>query len=345
MHILIVKTSSLGDIIQTFDVLTYLHDRIPGVKIDWIAAKQFNPLLEAHPLVHRAIPFCLKTLRKTKYDVVFDLQGNCKSAFFTLFARAKDKVGRGKKSVREWPNLLVTHHHFDPPPHLNIRLQYINLVQQYFNDPTPPYLRPIRLRLTEPLPSLPSGPRVMVCLGSRWPNKQLSLSTTLAFLRLLPSYSFLLLWGSEGEKTDCQFLQSHLPNAVIIPKMSLPTWQNLMYEVDLVLSVDSAALHLCGTTSTASYGIFGPTSSKIFAPLNAMTYQGTCPYHQQFLKQCPYLRVCPTGACMKMVSAEALISRLERRAHQQQNEQHVAVSAESPLQLVPTCPEQHQQLP
>jgi heptosyltransferase I len=306
MRILIVKTSALGDILQSFDVLTYLHDRIPNVEIDWIAEQAFLPLLEAHPLIRRAIPFSLSKLRSSIYDVLFDLQGNCKSALCTLLARSTTKVGRGRRSVREWPNLFATQHHFDPPAELNIRLQYINIVQQFFQDQALPRLKPIRLHSDDPLPLLPPAPRIMVCLGSRWPNKRLSSSTALSLLRKFASYSLLLIWGTPSEEAECRFLRSHLPNAWIIPKLSLPCWQNLMYEVDCVFSVDSAALHLCGTTSTPSLGIFGPTSAKIFAPPRSVFYQGICPYNQKFVKQCRHLRTCPTGACIRSLDQETL---------------------------------------
>src|SRR5882724_4710863 len=101
--ILIVKTSSLGDIIQAFNVLDDLHNRFPTASIDWAVEASFHSIVAAHPLVRRAIPLAIKrrrnlwgalrALRQDRYDLVFDLQANCKSGLITLLARGGIKVG------------------------------------------------------------------------------------------------------------------------------------------------------------------------------------------------------------------------------------------------------------
>lgn len=134
--ILIVKTSAIGDVIQTFFALEYLQKQFPDAKIDWVAEESIAPLLRAHPMIHRVITIrskawaktlfskqmwreffaFFKGLRGTSYDVLFDLQGNGKSALVTLCAKAQEKVGFGRKSVREKCNLLATRRRFDFPP-------------------------------------------------------------------------------------------------------------------------------------------------------------------------------------------------------------------------------------
>ena len=126
MNILIVKTSSIGDIIQAFPVLQYLKIRFPEASIDWVVEKEYQELVQAHPLVRRAIPFgsrlwrkkplsswksiwgFFKSLRQESYDLLFDLQGNIKSSFITANSRAREKVGLGWKSVPELPNFFTT---------------------------------------------------------------------------------------------------------------------------------------------------------------------------------------------------------------------------------------------
>src|SRR3989344_3286320 len=144
LQILIIKTSSLGDIIQAFPILNALLRRFPRASIDWVVEEALAPLVSAHPLVRKTIPFniqglkknglrasawkslwsSLRELRRDRYDLVFDLQANTKSGLLTALARACAKVGFGPKSVREWPNLLATNVRFDIPRQLNIRLQH-----------------------------------------------------------------------------------------------------------------------------------------------------------------------------------------------------------------------------
>ncbi len=335
-RVLIVKTSSLGDIVQTLNVLDDLHCRFPSAVIDWAVEACFQPIVAAHPLIRRAIPLdiknrrhlwtALKELRKEEYDVIFDLQGNCKSGVITFLARGKVKVGYGLKSVREWPNVLATNVRFNISRQKNIRSFYLELIEKYFKQPTPTEIDGVRFHIAEEervkvaaiLAAAPSNYQIMVCPGAKWTNKQVSLETWIEFLQKIEKESgasFLFMWGDEAEKALCAQIASHLTTTAIVDKLPIPTWQNLMSEVDLVIAVDSSALHLCGTTSTPSFSIFGPTSPEVFKPMGMRhcAIQGACPYGRTFQKQCPILRSCPTGACIKNLTAQELFAAYQNR--------------------------------
>ncbi len=328
-RILIVKTSSLGDIVQSFIVLSDLKRRFPEVLIDWAVEASFSQIVAAHPLVSRAIPLdikgrrhlfsALKDLRREKYDLIFDLQGNCKSGVVTMLARGKVKVGYGFRSVREWPNILATEVRFDISKQQNIRLFYLELIERYFQNSFSREMAGVRFKIEESeeekiqtlLKGFSEGLKIMVCPGSRWPNKQLKESTLREFLEKIQEHyncHFFLIWGEEAEKALCLELAKQISGATVIDKLPLPTWQNLMNEMDLVLAVDSSALHLAATTRAPTFSIFGPTSPHIFKPIGERHFavQGPCPYGRAFEKQCPALRSCPTGACIKDLKAEWL---------------------------------------
>jgi len=334
--VLIVKTSSLGDIIQAFHVLNDLHGRFPSVAIDWVVEAAFHPIVAAHPLVRRAIFLDIKgrkglwkglrELRREKYDLIFDLQGNCKSGMIALLARGKVKVGYDFRSVREWPNVLATHVRFHVSEQESIRTFYLKLIEQYFQTPRLAEMEGVRFhigseekqKISQILGKVLSHCKIMVCPGSKWVNKQLKSETWAAFLQKVEQVtqaSFLLIWGDELERALCEELAAGLKTALVVDKLPLPTWQNLMNEVDLVIAVDSSALHLCGTTSTPSFSIFGPTSPEVFKPIGQRHFaiQGSCPYGREFKKQCTVLRSCPTGACIKGLTAEALFEGFENR--------------------------------
>src|SRR4030065_2966952 len=115
MNFLIIKTSSIGDIIHTFPVVEYLKTRFPGYSCDWIVEEEYAPLLKAHPNVNEVLTIATRKWRRSwfqknsytelrqamtrlknkSYDVIFDLQGNTKSAVLTYFAKGNQKVGYG----------------------------------------------------------------------------------------------------------------------------------------------------------------------------------------------------------------------------------------------------------
>jgi heptosyltransferase I len=339
MNFLIVKTSSIGDVIQTFPILEYIKKRYPSAVIDWVIENEYLPLVQSHPSVRKAIPFHSRTwrkalfplatwreikqfsqrLRQEKYDILFDLQGNTKSALITTLAAAKEKVGLGWKSVREFPNFFATHKHIDIDESLQIQQRYLQIVQKFFGDADPFTPQGVALKLTPEeenrLASLLAlgAPRVMVACGSRWTNKQLSEKTLSEFLQKMAAEEnpyFYLIWGSPEEKETADRLQELFPGrSRSFGKLSFPLWQALMRGMDLVIAVDSAALALCGTTQTPSLSFFGPSVAAVYKPLgdHHKAWQGSCPYGQKFESRCPLLRSCKTGACLKSISSEQLI--------------------------------------
>ncbi len=125
--ILIVKPSSLGDIVHSLAVLSTLHEHFPKAKIDWVVAGGFEGMLENHPIVNRLwiikkdqwkkLSLLIKTaqdlrelflaLRAEEYDLVIDLQGLLRSGFITQATKAPVRIGF--KEAREGSRLFYTH--------------------------------------------------------------------------------------------------------------------------------------------------------------------------------------------------------------------------------------------
>ena len=120
---------------------------------------------------------------------------------------------------------------------------------------------------------------------------------------------FLFIFGNEEEKRIAESLDVHFnERSIPVGDLSLPLWQALMWEMDGVIAVDSAALHLCGTTQTPSFSVFGPTLPSYFKPMEPrhVAVHGSCPYGRTFSSQCPVLRTCATGACIRQLPADEL---------------------------------------
>lgn len=328
MQILIVKTSALGDILHTFPILDYLQEHFPEANVDWVVEGRFAQLVRRHPLVRRTLEIDSRGWRKNlwkgrkgigvfkrelqevTYDWLFDLQGNCKSGLVTWLAKAVEKVGFGRGTVPEWPNLLVTKRRYNPPRGRNIREDYLYLVAESLESPCVMPAKRTALEVTAKErtevdqflahPSLQGG-RTLVCPGSAWPNKRLAVDQLVTLCTKMEG-RFVWLWGSDEERGVAhQLLQHFGQRSRIAPKLSLPALQYLITQVDLVVTMDSLPLHLCALTDTPSYSLFGPSLAAKYAPLGEQhrAVQGECPYGRVFTKRCPKLRSCPTGLCMK----------------------------------------------
>lgn len=120
MRILIVKTSSMGDVIHTLPAITELGDKIKDITIDWVVEDSFIDIPKYHKYINKIIPvatrkwrknlFCkknrneiksfLQNLRSEYYDYVIDAQGLLKSVLISKFARAKLSHGLDAMSAR-----------------------------------------------------------------------------------------------------------------------------------------------------------------------------------------------------------------------------------------------------
>lgn len=316
MKILIIKASAIGDILQAFYVLEPIKKQFPNAQIDWVVEAPFRDIVDAHPLIDQTIAIdtkkwrkfkslgSLKTavskIRSTRYDYVIDLQGNIKSGLVSLFAKGL-KGGYGRKTAPEKVNTFFTNKPIDPKPHQNQRQDYLDIVKGTIG-----FESELKYETLEPKPIK----KIMVCPGSAWPNKQLTDETLIDFLQKIASSdrSFYLVWGSQKEKVTCEKVKAALPKSEVIDRRPIPQLADLMRTMDLVIAMDSMALHLAADLKVATFSLFGPSLGERYKPLNnlAVVYQGPCPYGRTFERRCPLMRTCETGACLKEADPEAL---------------------------------------
>ncbi len=330
MKILIIKTSAIGDVLQAFPVLEELRAHFPQAQIDWIVEKPLASLLEntqalSHTLVvdtkkWRRRPWCcrkeilqfIRALRRTHYDVVLDLQGNAKSGFFTLFAKAKVKVGYSYRCLPEKINGLFTNSRIAVPKELDVRGRYLFVARAFFG------LSPLPQRKPEiNSKSATSSNTLMVCFGSNWKNKQLTDEQLLELLSKIENYCdphFLFIYGNSSEEKTARALEHRFAKGRALGGLSLPDWRKKMEEVDLVLAMDSAALHLAATTPTPTFSLFGPSSMQAYKPTGDHhgALQGPCPYGVKMDKRCPRLRTCSTGSCLRKLDPEAIFLAMQK---------------------------------
>lgn len=343
MKILIVKTSALGDIIQCFPALAFLRGLFPDGEISWVVERSFAPLLTAHPYINRVLqidtkrwrqrPFCIESwsdiyttlvsLRKDTYDFAIDFQGNLKSGLLIGSVKSREKIGLSWKVAPEWPNTFFTSKRFNIDLFQPISDQYLDLVANCFSKKEVRRSSFIDLKISKEEEDwikreIKPGFRIMVCMGSNWENKKLSFQTWRLFLKqvqlkVVPTFYFV--WGNQKEREEAEKMHRiFFKHSVLLSPMSLPVWQQMMVQMNLIFSLDSGALHLAATTKTPTYSFFGPSSSKIYEPSGDRhgSYQGSCPYGEIFTKRCSKLRTCKSGACLKKVRAQSLFEDFSR---------------------------------
>jgi heptosyltransferase-1 len=161
------------------------------------------------------------------------------------------------------------------------------------------------------------GPLFMVALGSYWKNKQLSDEMVIELLSFIRSnYQARFIFVYQGVKEKMKVLELSEPFAdcsTLIGEMTLVFWHGLMQKMDGVISVDSAGLHLAAASGVPTFSVFGPSAAEVYKPSGKMhiAIQGSCPYNQTFIRRCPYLRSCKTGACIKDLKVNAVIDRFK----------------------------------
>ncbi len=343
--ILIVKSSSLGDIAQAFVILPFLKERDPTCEIHWIMEAPFAGLGDQHPMIDRVLRVHTKKWRKklfnkeirqevkqfksqlqsTVYDEVFDLQGNMKSALFTFWAKSTHKVGYSWRYAAEWPAALPLNHRLILPAGKSVRERYLYLLQTYYKDfyYSLEGAKPACLQTTEEqkqaveafLEPLKGFPVLAIAPGTQWRNKELRVESLEYFLKHLlerDSLRVVLTWGSDSEKRMVDRLARAFPQEVFIfPKSPIPVVQYLLSRVSIFIGMDSFLLHLNASTGTPSYGIFGPSLGKIYTPPgdHHAYEQGSCPYGEHFDFRCKYLRSCTTGLCCRGLTGEHILER------------------------------------
>lgn len=298
MKVLIVKISALGDVVHALPVLAYLKSADPAVEIDWLMEKSFAPLLEGHPLIRRVHALAMKAwrqqgwkqavvgtlgviraLRRERYDLVLDLQGNSKSGLFTLISGAPLRVGFDRDGVREWPNLLATNrripltaadHHIGDRALALARGGLPGGSAAPLAGPLPvdaQALAKIEALLAEQ--GLIGNPLVVLHYGTTWTTKLWPLESWEQLAALLAEKGLrpILTWGNADEETAARAIfAASEGRAVIWPRGSLKELVALLSRVDLVVGADTGPVHIAAAVDTPTVSIYRVTDARRNGP-------------------------------------------------------------------------------
>lgn len=278
-ELLIIKPSSLGDIVHGLQVATSLKAQREDLRISWVVREMFAPLVRACAVVDRVYVFerqggakgflrLMAEIRKTRFDAVFDFQGLLRTGLMTSRARAKRKVGRS--DAREGATLFYQERVPLPPTGrrshaLEILLQFCPLL-----DANPELRGTLRFRETESLhlrfAEGKGGARPYLLFpDSRRAEKRWSGFKTLTEMLVREDRGRKVIWAGSNYLPDRgafpadQFLN-------LTGNTSLVSLPALIKRAEWVITNDSGPMHLSAALGVRTLGIFGPTDPRLFGP-------------------------------------------------------------------------------
>lgn len=284
-RILLVKLSSLGDVVHLLPAVTDLARQRPDAQIAWAVESPYAELVGLHPAVRRAIPVGLRrlrdriwsprawaalraskaALRSQRWDYVVDAQGLIKSACVSRWARAP-VFGPDRASARERIAARFYDVKLAVPRELHAVERNRRLLAQVFGYAV---ATPARYGLEAPSAAAPWAPaaRYVVLLHAasradkRWPDDRW---TALGKRLCAAGYAVVLPGGSDAERADSARLAHAIgEGAMAAPAMSLVEAAALLAHAAGVVGVDTGLSHLAVALGVPTVGIYCATSPRL----------------------------------------------------------------------------------
>ena len=276
MRLLIVKTSSMGDVVHALPALTDLLQRHPSAEVEWLVEAPFAAIPALHPGVRRVWPMAWRKWRKSlwkadtraaiaearralkaeRYDLVLDLQGLVKSALWAVQANGP-RAGYDRASAREPLAALFYQRTASVPKALHAVQRSRRLAAAHLGydiGDTPP-----RFALAAPTGSWqPKASRYAVLItGASRPEKLWPEPSWLAIAAQLrdAGYGLVWLWGSPSEQERCQRLAVQAGGEVP-PFLTVADAAAVLAKASLCVGLDTGFSHIAAAFGVPTVGIY-----------------------------------------------------------------------------------------
>lgn len=329
-NILVVRLSSLGDLVHTLPAVAVLRRGFPEARIDWLVESRHRDLLLdnpdvdsfieidtlgwrarlASPRTWKEIGRAVASIRRRRYDFVLDLQGTIKSSVAAFLARSDRRIGFATSHLRERAaSLLYTErvpvngtgaHVIDRQLHL---LTALDLPPSSIGERSFRILVPDSLEQESALRLRELGLERYVVLnpGGSWVTKRWSPERFGRLASLIErewGLASLVLWGPGEERMAREVVDHSQGAARLAPPTSLRGMIPYIRKAELFVSGDTGPMHLASASRVPVVGIFGPTDPARNGPFgegDEVVFNkvecGPC-----YKKRCPgYGNVCMTG--------------------------------------------------
>jgi heptosyltransferase I len=295
-RVLMVRMSSLGDIIHTFPAATDLVRHVPGVELHWAVEGEYVDLARMHPGVAKVIPVALRrwrrapfaaqtwrelgaarrALKEARYNAILDTQGLLKSVWVAKTARGPVH-GFGRGTARE---PFVSHfydrtYEFAPSDHKIYRYRSVAAhAFDYRFDPQIDYGLAV-----PPAPSFaPRSPYVVLMHSTARAGKLWDESSWSAVARYFDAKGIVcvLPWGSADERERAERLAAPLTQSLVAPRMNIVEASGLLGHARAVIGLDTGFTHLAAALRVPVVGIFCDSEPVDAHPagMGPTTYRG-----------------------------------------------------------------------
>lgn len=320
--ILIIKPSSLGDIVHSLPFLNAIYKKFAKAEIHWVVGRGFEGILEGHPLIKRLwvirkdewkkikrlrntvreLKVFFNELKKERFDIVVDLQGLFRSGIIAKATGAPIRIGF--KEAREGSSLFYTHL-IEGGKEIHAVDRYLKIAQYLGCDisdvqfPIPAF--------DQVLTDFPvSGDYAVIAPGARhrskiWPAKRFG-----ELASLLPLKAVVI--GSKGDAAIADdVVRTSKGNAVsIVGKTDLKELVCVVKKAKLMVCNDTGPMHIAAALKVPVFAIFGPTNPLRTGPYGMI--------HTVTRKDIPcspcYKKNCATMECLNMIEAGEIAEKI-----------------------------------
>lgn len=291
MNLLIIKMTSLGDVVHMLPALTEAASRVPGLRADWVVEEGFAAIPGWHPAVGRVIPSALRRWRRgpgtgatwaamaaelatfrqaiqaKRYDLVLDAQGLIKSALVARLAHGP-RAGLARGSARESLACLAYARRYPAPRELHAITRNRLLTAQALGYPMGAE-SDLHYGLAAPAPFQIAGLATdyVVCLhGTARAEKEYPEARWVDLLARIGALGLgvALPWGNAREKARAERLAATLPAAVPLPRLGLNELGGLIAAARGVIGVDTGLMHLAAAFRKPGVGLYPATPPARF---------------------------------------------------------------------------------
>lgn len=286
MHVLVVKTSSMGDVLHTLPALTDAANCIPNLTFDWVVEENFAQIPSWHFAVDKVIPVAIRrwrknwfakqirqerhqfiqSLRHKEYDCVIDAQGLIKSAFLITRKARGIKHGLDRKSIKE----PIACWFYDIKHHVSKQLHAIERVRLLFADSLQ-YQLPssigdyaIARHFLTDLPDDNQQYLIFLHATTR-DEKHWTEAAWRELIKLIEPMGLKvkLPWGAIHEQERAIRIAQGFKHVEVLPKLSLAQVATVIAGAKAVVSVDTGLSHLTAALDRPNITLFGETDPKL----------------------------------------------------------------------------------
>ncbi|MFC3110327.1 lipopolysaccharide heptosyltransferase I [Undibacterium arcticum] len=284
MNILIVRVSSMGDVVHNMPMVADILRHHPDANIDWVVEEGYTSLVRLNLGVRRVIPFALRRWRKSlwspatraemrafyaslqedAYDYVFDTQGLFKTGLVMRLARLAPggkRIGLGNATAGSGYEAISRIFHSVSVPvglhaHAVTRARLLGVAA--FGYPIDSAVDFAMQPPAERYSWLPEIPYAVFFHGTARASKQWRSADWVQVALMLADYGLpvLLPWGSQQELQQAQALAAQMPNARVLPKLSMMEAVTLAQRAALVVGVDTGLTHIAAAYSRPTIELY-----------------------------------------------------------------------------------------